>query len=146
MLSWGARAFNTETSCDFFFLVSFFQSNWPTQYQETHPMLNEKKGGWPYAKKIFNWLHFFFTWLFLYHKEVTRIFSSTSNTAWQFSCQWNRQHAILPETQIHMYANLVEQNLILASSWSLCLYFFKSCFLLDAVSEKYSYISLTTLL
>ena len=97
-------------------------------------------------KFFFNWLHFFFTWLFLYHKEVTRVFSSTSNIAWQFSYQWNQQRAILPQTQIHMYANLVEQNLILTLSWSLCLYFFKSCFLLDAVSEKYSYISLATLL
>ena len=93
-----------------------------------------------------NWLHFFFTWLFLYDKEVSRVFSSTSNIAWQFSFQWHRQCAILLQTQIHMYANLVEQNLILTLSWSLCLYFFKSCFLLDAVSEKYSYISLATLL
>ena len=93
-----------------------------------------------------NWLHFFFTWLFLYHKEVSRVFSSTSNIAWQFSYQWHRQCAILLQTQIHMYANLVEQNLILTLSWSLCLYFFKSCFLLGAVSEKYSYISLATFL
>ena len=125
----------------------FFQSNRPTQYQETHPMINEKKKGDGLTqKKNFNWLHFFFTWLFLYHKEVSRVFSSTSNIAWQFSYQWHRQCAILLQTQIHMYANLVEQNLILTLSWSLCLYFFKSCFLLDAVSEKYSYISLTTLL
>ena len=32
---------------------------------------------------FFNWLHFFFSWLFLYHKEVTRIFSTTLNFAWQ---------------------------------------------------------------
>ena len=135
-----------------------------------------KKKGDGLTQKIFNWLHFFFFWLFLYHKEVSRVFSSTLNIAWQFSYQWNQQRAILPQTQIHMYANLVKQNLIqfsyqwnqqrailpqtqihmyanlvkqnliLALSWSLCLYFFKSCFLLDAVSEKYSYISLTTLL
>ena len=37
----------------FFFLVSFFQSNQPTQYQETHATLNEKKGGWPYTKFFF---------------------------------------------------------------------------------------------
>ena len=144
-MSWGTRAFYSETSCDFFFSFFFFQSNRPTQYQETHATLNEKKGGWPNAKN-FNWLHFFFFWLFLYHKEVSRVFSSTLNIAWQFSYQWNQQRAILPQTQIHMYANLVKQNLILALSWSLCLYFFKSCFLLDTVSEKYSYISLTTLL
>ena len=49
---------------------------------------------------FFNWLHFFFSWLFLYHKEVTRVFSSTLNFAWQFSYQWNRRCAILPKTQI----------------------------------------------
>ena len=70
-------------------------------------------------KKLFNWLHFFFTWLFLYHKKVSRVFSCTSNIAWQFSYQWHWQCAILPQTQIHMYANLVGQNLILALSWSL---------------------------
>ena len=49
------------------------------------------------------------------------------------------------------YANLVERNLIPTLSyrvtrpWSLCLYFFKCCFLLDAVREKYSYISHATL-
>ena len=48
---------------------------------------------------FFNWLHFFFSWLFLYHKEVTRVFSSTLNFAWQFSYQWNRRRAI-PQTQI----------------------------------------------
>ena len=96
----------------------------------------KKKGVWPYAfvvyepaernfhipacrehktrkKVFFHWLHFFFTWLFLYYKQVTRFFSSTSNIAWQFSYQWIWQRAILPQTQIHMYANLVEQNLIL---------------------------------
>ena len=122
-----------------------------------HPILNEKKRGmalrfcslWASGTKLSyslhventkhakNWLHFFFTWMFLYHKEVTRVFSSTSNIAWQFSYQWNWQRAISPQTQIHMYANLVEQNLKLTLPWSLCLYFFKSCFLLDAVSEKY---------
>ena len=49
---------------------------------------------------FFNWLHFFFSWLFLYHKEVTRVFSSTLNFAWQFSYQWNRRSTILPQTQI----------------------------------------------
>ena len=65
--------------------------------------MKKKKGDGLTQKKNFNWLHFFFTWLFLYHKEVSRLFSSTSNIAWQFSYQWNRQHAILPQTQIHMY-------------------------------------------
>ena len=43
-VSWGTRAFYSKTSCDFF---SFFfsQSNRPTQYQETHLTLNEKKRG-----------------------------------------------------------------------------------------------------
>ena len=49
---------------------------------------------------FFNWLHYFFSWRFLYHKEVTRVFSSTLNFAWQFSYQWNRWCAILPQTQI----------------------------------------------
>ena len=55
---------------------------------------------------IFNWLHFFFSWLFLYHKEVTRVFSSTLNFAWQF----------IGEAQFYRklkYANLVERNSIL---------------------------------
>ena len=44
------------------------------------------------------------------------------------------------------YANLVEQNSTLtlsyraARSWSLCLNFFKCCFLLDVVREKYNVI------
>ena len=34
--------------CDFFYQVFFFQSHRPTQYQETHSTLNEKKKrGWP---------------------------------------------------------------------------------------------------
>ena len=49
---------------------------------------------------FFNWLHFFFTWLLLYHKEVTQVFSSTLNFARQFSYQWNWQCAILPQSQI----------------------------------------------
>ena len=53
-----------------------------------------------HKKFFFNWMHFFFTWLFLYHKEVTQVFSSTLNFAWQFSYQWNRRRAILPQTQI----------------------------------------------
>ena len=55
---------------------------------------------------FFNWLHFFFSWLFLYHKEVTRVFSSTLNFAWQF----------IGEAQFYRklkYANLVERNSIL---------------------------------
>ena len=62
-----------------------------------------KKKGDGLTQKIFHWLHFFFTWLFLYHKEVTRVFSSTSNIAWQLSYQWNQQLAILPQTQIHIH-------------------------------------------
>ena len=33
-------------------------------------------------------------------KKLQRVFSSTSNSAWQFSCKWNRRCAILPQTQI----------------------------------------------
>ena len=52
----------------------------------------KKKGDGLIQKKFFNWLHFFFTQLFLYHKEVTRVFSSMSNIAWQFSYQWNQHY------------------------------------------------------
>ena len=59
---------------------------------------------------FFNWLHFFFSWLFLYHKEVTRVFSSTLNFAWQFSYQWNRRRAILPQTQICKFGRMKFDN------------------------------------
>ena len=59
---------------------------------------------------FFNWLHFFFSWLFLYHKEVTRAFSSTLNFAWQFSYQWNRRRAILPQTQICKFGRMKFDN------------------------------------
>ena len=49
---------------------------------------------------FFNWFYFFFSWLFLYHKEVAQVFSSTLNFVWQFSYQWNQLLAILPQTQI----------------------------------------------
>ena len=35
----------SETSCEFFFFSFFFQSDRPTQHQETHSTLNEKKWG-----------------------------------------------------------------------------------------------------
>ena len=47
-----------------------------------------------------NWLHFFFSWLFLYHKKATWVFSSALNFAWQFSYQWNQRRAMLPQTEI----------------------------------------------
>ena len=37
-------AYYSETSCDFF-LGFFFQSDRPTQYQETHSTVNEEKKG-----------------------------------------------------------------------------------------------------
>ena len=38
---------HSQTTCDFFFRF-FFQSDRPTQYQETHSTLNERKiKGWP---------------------------------------------------------------------------------------------------
>ena len=40
----GTKASYSETFLVFFFLS---QSDQPTQYQETHSTLNEKKGGWP---------------------------------------------------------------------------------------------------
>ena len=53
-------------------------------------------------KKIpFYRLQSFFTWLFLYEKEVKeRVFSSTLHFAWQFSCKWNWWRVIVPQTQI----------------------------------------------
>ena len=42
---WGSKASYSETSCYLgFFLDFFFQSDRPTQYQETHSTLNEKIG------------------------------------------------------------------------------------------------------
>ena len=83
---------------------------------------------------FFNWLHFFFSWLFLYHKEVTRVFSSTLNFAWQFSYQWNRRRAILPQTQIckfgrtkfdtHTVSSRRDEVLISFSSFSSSVVFF----------------------
>ena len=52
-MSWGTRAFYSETSCAFFSFFFFFQSNRPTHYQETHLTLNKKKGGWPYAFVVY---------------------------------------------------------------------------------------------
>ena len=46
-----------------FFLGFFFQSDRPTQYQETHSTVNEeKKGGWPYQRRMhaFNLAKLFF--------------------------------------------------------------------------------------
>ena len=46
---------------DFFFFLFFrffFQSDRPTQYQETHSTLNEKKRGWPYVAAYFS--HWFY--------------------------------------------------------------------------------------
>ena len=38
-----------------FFRFSFFQSDRPTHYQETHSTVNEKnKGGWPYFLSVRN--------------------------------------------------------------------------------------------
>ena len=42
--SWSSRAYYSETSSDFF-LVFFFQSDRPTQYQETHSTVNEEEKG-----------------------------------------------------------------------------------------------------
>ena len=55
-------------------------------------------------------MHFFFSWLFLYHKEVTWAFSSTLNFALQFSYQWNRRRAILPQTQICKFGRMKFDN------------------------------------
>ena len=68
-------------------------------------------------------MHFFFSWLFLYHKEVTRVFSSTLNFAWQFSYQWNRRHSnsILTlsyrATRDEVLISLIILLQVLLSSW-----------------------------
>ena len=41
----GYQVSNSENAYDFFYV--FFQSDRPTQYQETHSTVNEKKRGWP---------------------------------------------------------------------------------------------------
>ena len=72
----------------------------------------------------------FFTWLFLHHKEGTESFPAR-HFLWQFS--HNMKSVMLNFTKLK-YANLVEWNSILTlschetRSWSLCLYFFKCCF------------------
>ena len=53
--SWGTRANYSETYCDFF-LGFFFQSDRPTQYQETHSTVNEEKKGSGLWMKTF-WEH-----------------------------------------------------------------------------------------
>ena len=51
--SFGTRASYSDTSCVCgFFFFRFFQSYRPTQYQETHQTLNEKKGGWPNLERM----------------------------------------------------------------------------------------------
>ena len=42
---WYQGLLYSQTNCDFLF--RFFQTDRPTQYQETHSTLNEKKDGWP---------------------------------------------------------------------------------------------------
>ena len=44
----GYQASDSENAYDFF-LGFFFQSDRPTQYQETHSTVNKKKRGWPYG-------------------------------------------------------------------------------------------------
>ena len=72
---------------------------------------------------------FLFSWLFLYHKEVTQVFSSSLNFVWQFYCKFGRTKF---DTRTVLSHDEVLISLIIQ-------YFFKCCFLLDAVREKYSY-------
>ena len=101
------------------------------------PLLAGKSRTQTQKKFLFNnWLYSFFTWLFLYHKEVTKSL---------FPHLANRRRAILPQTQIRKFGRMKFDRHTLSyhmtRSWYLCLYFFKCCFLLDAEREKYSYIS-----
>ena len=50
---WGTRASYFETCCNFFFRFFFFQSDQPTQYQETQSTLNAKKGVCPKLNRDF---------------------------------------------------------------------------------------------
>ena len=88
-----------------FFLTSFpkiifviFYSLWASGTKLLYSLHVENTGT---KKNPFYWLQSFFTWLFLYQKEVKeRVFSSTLHFAWQFSCKWNWWRVIVPQTQI----------------------------------------------
>ena len=75
-------------------------------------------------------------------KKLQRVFSRTLHFAWKFTCKWNRWRAILPQTQICKFGRTKFDTHTLSHratrSWSFSLYFFKCCFLLDAVREKTS--------
>ena len=46
----GYQASDSENAYDFRLGFFFFNpTDRPTQYQETHSTVNEKKGGWPYS-------------------------------------------------------------------------------------------------
>ena len=95
------------------------------------------------------------------HKKYIFLIGCISSSLDYFSITSLFQHVKLCVTiflslKSAMYnftANLVERNSILTlsyrstRSWSLIIiqYFFKCCFLLDAVQEKYSYVSYATL-
>ena len=92
-----------------------------------------------------------FNWL---HSSTLDCFSITRKLHESFPApQTSGKNIIINEiNEAHYYRQLkyltlVERNFILALSyrvtrtWSLCLYFFKCCFLLDTMRGKYSYIS-----
>ena len=45
----GYQASDSENAYDFRLGFFFNPTDRPTQYQETHSTVNEKKGGWPYS-------------------------------------------------------------------------------------------------
>ena len=133
----------------FFFLVSFFS------IQPTNPISGnassakwEKKGDGLTQKKISIGCISSSLDCFSITKKFRESFPARQTLHDNFlineigNLQFYRK---LKYTCMQIWSNKIN-ILILALSWSLCLYFFKSCFLLDAVSEKYSYISLATLL
>ena len=63
-----------------------------------------------------------FTWLFLHHKEVTRVIPSTSFFAWQFSHKMKLTMRYLVEPN-----SLLKLSYRETRSWSVCLYFCKCC-------------------
>ena len=81
--------FSTSFPKIIFFIFCAFVVYEPAEQNFIFLACRERK-----TRKIifFNRLHFFFSWLFLYHKE--RVFSSTLNFAWQFSYQWHRLRTI----------------------------------------------------
>ena len=138
MLSWGTRVFYSETSCDFFFLVSFFS------IQPTNPISGNassakwKKKGDGLTQKELLLIGCISSSLdcFSIMKKFWESFPARQTLHDNFLINEISNAQFYRKLKYTCMQIWLEQNLILTLSWSLCLYFFKSCFLLDAVSEK----------